>query len=392
MFDNDKTTEPGIPNPSASNPPARSKVYKNAQGVEIEENDAKKWGLRLAFYAVYYTFIYLLYLYSISIITSKTHAPGMKVPVTQARLGTPRMTLFPLDQIREIDWAPRSGVDNHLWYKSDKYGGKTMSEAYKDLLQQRLDSMVNTNFSSAVASFCDGDYKEFKNGKACLLAGVNTVVNWQPVKLVPGSVDNWFNAKLTTDGSSQAFSLESQGLSENEDADIMFGCRVFATRYDADQAISRPVSEGEGFIMNNSSGIEWMNNENYLKNFTPFTGGINPKSDKTGTIADIYDECEQPSFSAAKCNINQYDYTSWEKPFTAVKIDMNQIHTDFQANGVTEEAQRGYEFKCNAYAQNIVTSMYDENTKLYYEGDNGKPIVQSGGKELHQNFIIQFEN
>ena len=99
------------------NEPARAKVYKNAQGIEVEqESEQKKWALRLGFYAVYYTFIYLLYLFSISIITGYTHSAGQKSPVSQARLGTPRMTMFPLDQIREIDWAPRSGVDNHLWY------------------------------------------------------------------------------------------------------------------------------------------------------------------------------------------------------------------------------------------------------------------------------------
>jgi len=372
------------------NEPARAKVYKNAQGVEVEqESDYKKWGLRLAFYAVYYTFIYLLFLLSVSIITGYTHYTGQKVPVSQARLSTPRMTMFPLDQVREIDWAPRSGVDNHLWYKSKVYDGKTMATAFKEKLEERLTNMNDQNFTTHVDTFCAGDYKDFKNGKACFLVGVNTVVNWQPVKLVPDSVHSWFNAKLSSDAAKTSFSLASQGLTDNADADILFGCRVFDTTYDSSQLISRPKSATDGRVMTN--GIDWMHNENYLKNYTPFPGGIKPKNDKSSPTTDIYEDCTQPSFYSAKCNINSYDYKAWTKPFTAVRIDMNAIHTEFQAAQASSEEQHGYEFKCNAYAQNIITPMYDSSSKLYFEGDNGAPIVQSGGKELHQNFIIQHE-
>jgi len=380
--------------------PSSAQKYKNAQGIEIDDySNKKKWGLRLGFYAVYYLFIYLLYLYSISYITGKTHAPGMKAPITQGRLGSPRMTLFPLDQIREIDWIARSGVDNHLWYKDvlNYDGGISMKEAYKNLLSSKLENMRDSNFSSAVTEFCDGDYINFENGKACFLVGVNTVVNWQPVKLNLNYTNNWFNVKLSPEKNDAdlgwfesapevertQFSLESQGLNETDEADIYFQCRVFETRFDEDADICRPLSETAGFIMN--SGIEWMNGENYLKNFQPFQGGVNPKGDEK------YDECFQPSFYPADCNINEYDYQSWSKPMTAVKIDINQVNATFQAqNGPSEEAQQGYEFKCNAYAQNIIAPIYVEAEKVYYEGDNEKPIVQSGGRDLHQNFIIQF--
>jgi hypothetical protein len=372
------------------NEPARAKVYRNAQGIEVEqESEQKKWALRLGFYAVYYTFIYLLYLFSISIITGYTHSAGQKSPVSQARLGTPRMTMFPLDQIREIDWAPRSGVDNHLWYKSNVYDGKTMAAVFKEKLEQRLTNMNDQNFTTNVDTFCAGDYKDFKNGKACFLVGVNTIVNWQPVKLVPDSKHSWFNAKLSSDAEKTSFTLASQGLTDNADADILFGCRVFDTNYDAANSISRPKQATHGIVMTN--GIDWMHNENYLKSYTPFLGGVNPKTDESAPTTDIYKECVQPSYYSAKCNINTYDYKTWTKPFTAVRIDMSAIHTEFQATQASSEVQHGYEFKCNAYAQNIVTPMYDSASKLYFEGENGSPIVQSGGKELHQNFIIQHE-
>jgi len=370
--------------------PARAKVYKNAQGIEVEEeSEQAKWTKRLAFYAVYYTFIYCLYLLSISIITGYTHSAGQIKPVSQARLSTPRMTMFPLDQIREIDWVPRSGVDNHLWYDSMVYDGKTMAEAFKEKLALKLANLKNQTFTTEVETFCAGDYKDFKNGKACFLVGVNTVVDWQPVKLVPDSAHSWFNAKLQN-GNSKAFSLASQGLTDNAEADILFGCRVFDTTYDAANLISRPNSANQGRIMTN--GIDWMHNENYLKNYSPFEGGVNPKVDGNAPTTNIYEKCVQPSYYSAECNINSYDYKDWDKPFTAVKIDMNAIDTEFQAAQPSDETvQHGYEFKCNAYAQNIITPMYDSESKLYFEGENGAPIVQSGGKGLHQNFIIQHE-
>merc|ERR1712050_258038 len=221
-----------------------------------------------------------------------------------------------------------------------------------------------------------------ENGKACFLVGVNTVVDWQPVKLDISTKENWFNVKLTEDGDRQQFTLESQGLTQNQNADIYFQCRVFKTEYDADSGVSRPISEQEGKIV--TSGIEWMGGENYLKNFQPFSGGVNPKDEEN------YKKCFQPSFSDADCNINEYDYQNWHKPMTAVKIDMNQIHSNFPQSGDNEVGKTGYEFKCNAYAQNIIAPIYVEDQKVYYEGDGGEPVVQSGGRDLHQNFIIQF--
>merc|ERR1712032_1765930 len=249
------------------------------------------------------------------------------------------MTMYPLDQIREIDWAPRSGVDNHLWYKSKTYDGKTMSEAFKEKLAEKLSNMNNATFASEVETFCAGDYKDFKNGKACFLVGVNTVVNWQPVKLVANSPNSWFNVKLNADDTTKTqFDLASQGLTDHADADILFGCRVFDTTYNAADSVSRPKSGSKGRTLN--AGIDWMHNEHYIKNYAPFLGGVNPKSDESDPTTSIYEKCFQPSFFAAECNINSYDYTEWTKPLTAVKIDMNAIHTEFQAAQASEKCQR----------------------------------------------------
>lgn len=370
--------------------PSSAQKYKNSQGIEVDDYPpGKKWGYRLGFYAFYYLIIYGLYLWSIKIITGRTHAPDNKVPITQGRLGSPRMTLFPLDQIREIDWIPRSGVDNHLWYKSDTLRNKvSMREAYKNLLAEKLDNLKDKNFTASVIEFCEGDYLNFKNGKACFLVGVNTAVNWEPIKLDLTKENNWFDVKLSKEGAREQFDLASQGLNYTEDADVYFQCRVFETNFDADAGVCRPVAATAGLIMGsadrNHSGIEWMNGENYLKNYQPFQGGWNPKGD------DLYEKCFQPSFSAADCNINQYDYQTWNKPMTAVKIDLSAIDEEFQELSPTDNDQKGYEFKCNAYAQNIIAPIYVESEKFYYEGDNGEPVVQSGGRDLHQNFIIQF--
>jgi len=97
-----------------ANPPARASVYKNAQGIEVQDQTtAEKWGKRGIFYAVYYTLLWLLFLACQNLIQNYTHADGSKSPSTQARM-KPIMTMFPMDQITEQDWHKQ---ENHLWYK-----------------------------------------------------------------------------------------------------------------------------------------------------------------------------------------------------------------------------------------------------------------------------------
>merc|ERR1739848_170728 len=127
-----------------------------------------------------------------------------------------------------------------------------------------------------------------------------------------------------------------------------------------------------------------MDDKNYLSSYETFTTGINPKG------ADVYDECAQSNWKDATCNVNERDYKNWNKPMTAMRLDMNAITAELAASHANFGSDiRAYEFKCQAYAQNIITPMYDANTNQYYENDEGSPVVMS---KIHQEFIIQYQD
>lgn len=350
---------------------ARASVYKTAQGVELDDDTAvMKWVKRGAFYLIYYSLLYVVFTQSLKFIESKTHSAN--VPVTQALLHSPMMTMFPIDQIRD----GKGKSDNHIRFV-DKHALDVTAD-YATILERKLASMNNKNFSSDVLEFCAGDYAKFVNGKACFLVGVNAIVNWKPIKVDPVSKSNSFNVKVGAADSS--FSMASQGLNSSIDAPVQFSCRVFPTSWNANDKINS-MKVGQAGVLLDS--LEWMNNENYLSSYEELKMGVNPKGDAA------YAECAQSNWKDAKCNVNERDYTNWHKPMTAMRLDMNAIGAELKQNHTTFDSDsRAYEFKCQAYAQNIITPMYDENTKEYYENDSGKPVVIT---RIHQEFIIQYK-
>lgn len=352
----------------------RASVYKAANGVELKDDEwTVKWTKRGAFYLVYYTLLYFLFVATLAFIETKTHSASHNVPNTQALLHSPRMTLFPVDQIHN----GKGKSDNHIRFVAGHDWDRTAE--YATILEEKLTRLNHKNFSASVREFCEGDYAKFVNGKACFLVGVNAIVNWKPLAIDETSDTNSFTVKIGT-ATAPKFDMASQGLNSSISAPVHFSCRVFPTTWSVEGSINSVKVGAAGVLLDS---IEWLDNQNYLSSYDVLKTGVNPKGDKA------YEDCKQSNWVEPECNINERDYTNWNKPMTAMRLDMNAIKTELAANHANFGSdERAYEFKCNAYAQNIITPMYDEATKEYYEYDAGNPVVTS---KIHQEFIIQYK-
>lgn len=348
-----------------------------------EESD--KWLWRLAFYCVYYFCCYLLFIsYRGAYSMMKGINENGAKPFTQARMDSPRMTIFPVDYVREAnsksyyDANPRS---NHIELKN----GALLTE-YNNIMNKKLDNMENKDWVKDVRQFCwNGKGYEQPTGlnHVCFLVSISTVIGWKPIPL--NATDGKYSmSTVNVEGEDKAFDLESQGFKSNtlesETAGVHFNCMAFPTILKNGNVIpddqADPIEIPDGLIT-------WYGEASLEKRWFPYNGHSGGAHKE---LPEDKNKCRQPGliqgYNKFECNVVEFPYKGWSKPYAVMKIDMEKWNE--------ADAKYGANFKCHAYAENIKTPMFDKDsaTKAWYMGDIGSPAT----KYIHQSFTIQHKN
>lgn len=371
-------------------PPARASVYATGKPYDTT---AKKWGLRLVFYAVYYCFLYALFHGYRSWYISSREMETRNTPVRQAPLGSAKMTIFPIDYVYEKDFASAKkentlnfGSTQQAMYKGnsekacnwpvfgcDGWKSFRMNEAYElefaerlAQIQKHIDAATTANdcslssdrkycspivpgngtYTDQVKEFCGADAMAFKNNKACLFVGLTPINSWVP----KGLSTNYQMGKKLNGAGDKKIEDQLQWTNEIGSDNVYFGCRLFKTtsgKFPLKDDKQAPFSLSDG-----NKHITWMGDQNYIPSY------YYPKTN------------QNPDEHIKRRATHRFALSDWYRPELVMKVDLSS-------------ASNSIAFDCNAYADNIITPMLsaDASGTQIWKSRAPKP-------QPHQSFVF----